>query len=84
MVLKARKSNGQFMTVTWNRMQFLSLMTIIEWVLVIIIVTPFLYYVFIRNNMISILINYLNKELGCDCSCKNTINNKKMVLNKKW
>ena len=27
--------------------------------------------------MISILINYLNKELGCDCSCKNTINNTK-------
>ena len=77
MVLKARKPNGQFMTVTSNRMHLLSLMTIIKWVLVIIIVTPFLYYVFIRKNMISILINYLNKELGCECSCKDTINNTK-------
>ena len=45
-----------------------SITQIVRWVLVMIVVVPFLYHLLIKRNLIEIIMRFLHYEFGCDCS----------------
>jgi len=63
---KARNSQGQFVKETPLSLD--SVWVLIKYLLISIILIPFLYHFLIRKNVIAYLLEYLNNELGCTCS----------------
>ncbi len=63
---KARNSQGQFVRET--PLSINTLYVFIKYLLISIVLIPFLYHFLIRKNVVAYLLEYLNNELGCTCS----------------
>ena len=64
-MVKTRADNGQFQRQQANYFAYIRL------TLIIIALTPLLYYIFVRRNLLVIVLDFLNSELGCHCNKDN-------------